>query len=340
MLVESLIKNTVELQGFRVLSVVMGEGGLLAKLGPDGRYLPRCGCCGEQAAYRDTRPVRRFRHVPLWGMAMTLAYAPRRIRENLDTGRPDQVQLIFNRGVTRRTPGRSRTRVITDGVTPSLHVDYKHCRIKQYHKEGQALRTETTINDTRDFAIGRRLHNLAALRQVGFTANRRLLDVQTISHDCALGEDDLQRHQRPVVVDGQPASALRFAVTRVLALMQVLLLFVLSARGFSNRDLREQLAPLLGLAPSQLRPGQMTCDLRRLRLHGLIEHIPDTHRYRLTAQGLKTAMFYTRVYNRILRPGLAVLNPRTPEQPTPLRRRFTAMNDAIDSWCDQAKLAA
>jgi len=79
MLVESLIKDTVELQGFRVTSVVMGEGGLLAKLGPDGRYLPRCGQCGERAAYRDTRPVRRFRHVPLWGMAVTLAYAPRRV---------------------------------------------------------------------------------------------------------------------------------------------------------------------------------------------------------------------------------------------------------------------
>ena len=74
------------------------------------------------------------------------------IRENLDIGRPASVQLIFNRRVGKRTPGRFRTRVLTDGVTPSLHVDYKHSRIKQYHKEGQALRTETTINDTYDFA--------------------------------------------------------------------------------------------------------------------------------------------------------------------------------------------
>src|SRR6202011_1323513 len=73
------------------------------------------------------------------------------IRENLDIGRPDQVQLIFNRRITRRTPGRSRTRVLTEGVTPSLHIDSKHSRIKRYHKEGRALRTEATINDTRDF---------------------------------------------------------------------------------------------------------------------------------------------------------------------------------------------
>jgi hypothetical protein len=66
------------------------------------------------------------------------------IRENLDIGRPSQVQLIFDRRVSKKTPGRFRTRVMTDGVVPSLHVDYKATRIKQYHKEGRALRTETT----------------------------------------------------------------------------------------------------------------------------------------------------------------------------------------------------
>src|SRR5579864_3478805 len=79
------------------------------------------------------------------------------IRENLDIGRPKQVQLIFDRGVTKATPGLFRTRVITDGVVPSLHIDYKGTRIKQYHKEGRALRTETTINNTRDFNISKRL---------------------------------------------------------------------------------------------------------------------------------------------------------------------------------------
>lgn len=67
--------------------------------------------------------------------------------------------------------------MVTDGVTPSLHVDYKHSSIKQYHKEGRALRTETTINNTNDFGIGKRLTNLPALREVGFTANRRLLSL-------------------------------------------------------------------------------------------------------------------------------------------------------------------
>jgi hypothetical protein len=109
------------------------------------------------------------------------------IRDNLDLGRPDRVQLVFARrifhGRKHPTPGRFRTRVITQHVTPSIYVDYKHTTIKQYHKEGRALRTETTINDTYDFNIGRRLTNLPALRKIGFSANRRLLDVQRLSHD-------------------------------------------------------------------------------------------------------------------------------------------------------------
>ncbi len=82
------------------------------------------------------------------------------IRENIDLGRPEKVSLIFDRRITKRTPGRFCTRVLTQGVMPSLHVSYKATKIKQYFKEDRALRTETTINNTRDFAIGRRLPNL------------------------------------------------------------------------------------------------------------------------------------------------------------------------------------
>jgi hypothetical protein len=207
------------------------------------------------------------------------------IRENLDIGRPAQVSLIFERKVSRRTPGQFRTRVITQGVVPSLHVDYKKSRIKQYHKEGQALRTETTINDTRDFAIGRRIHNLPELRNIGFAANRRLLDVQRIGHDCFIGEAAFQDMQRPVIVDNQRAAALRFADPRVQGLFHVLLLFLLVQGTFTHKDVREHLAPLLGHHPSQYTPGRITYDLRRLRLHGLIERIPKTHRYRAPQRG-------------------------------------------------------
>jgi hypothetical protein len=120
------------------------------------------------------------------------------IRENLDLGRPDMVQLVFDRRVTKKTPGGFRTRVLTDGVIPSLHVNYKNSRIKQYFKQVPEVaevgaRTETTINNPRDFYIGKRLCNLPALRQVGFPANRRLLEVERLSHDCAVGEEAMHR---------------------------------------------------------------------------------------------------------------------------------------------------
>jgi len=262
------------------------------------------------------------------------------IRENLDIGRPSQVSLIFERKVSRRTPGRFRTRVITDGVTPSLHVDYKKSRIKQYHKEGAALRTETTINDTRDFAIGRRIENLEDLRKIGFAANRRLLDVQRIGHDCFIGEAAFQDMQKPVTVGDRRAAALRFADPRVQALMQVLLLFLLVQGTITHKDLREHSAALLGRKPGQLTPGRITYDLRRLRLHGLIERIPKTRRYRITAKGLRTAIFYTRLYNRSLRTGSAVIAPTSTSANLPLAKSIRAAETALNAWYDHGKLAA
>jgi hypothetical protein len=262
------------------------------------------------------------------------------IRENLDLGRPDQVQLIFQRRVTKRTPGRFRTRVITQGVTPSLHIDYKSSRIKQYHKEGRALRTETTINNPRDFAIGKRLCNLPALRQIGFNANRRLLDVQQLSHDCALGEAAFQQLNRPCQVNGQRAAALRFADPTVQALLSLLVIFALLPQGFRNRDLRPHLAALLGEQPEAMTPGRLTYHLRRLRLHGLIERIPGTHAYRVTSQGWRTAFFCVRTYNRILRPGMAFILPTALPDHSALRRHFDRLDHALDQWIAQAKLAA
>jgi hypothetical protein len=248
--------------------------------------------------------------------------------------------LIFDRRVTRSTPGPFRTRIITDGVIPSLHIDYKGTRIKQYHKEGRALRTETTINNTRDFYIGKNLRNLPALRKIGFQANRRLLQVEQISHDCLLSEEIFQTVNRPLQIDSQRTSALRFADPQVQALWNALLLFQLLPAGFSNRNLRQNLAALLGQHPKEFTQGRMTYQLRRLRLHGMIERIPKSHRYRLTPFGLRTAWFFTRTYSRILRPGLGNILPQLSCSHTPLRRCFDKLDQEVNSWVHKAKLAA
>ena len=257
------------------------------------------------------------------------------IAENLDVGRPDRVSLIFDRriqnGRHRPTPGRFRTRVLTRGVTPSLHVEYKHTRIKQYHKEAKALRTETTINDTRDFQIGKRLCNLPALRKVGFSANRRLLHAQTISHDPIIGETVFSELSQPVVVNGQRAAGLRFGDPRVHALLAAVAISRLQPDGFANRHLREHVAELLGLDPDEISKGRMTYDLRRLRLHGLIERIPHSHRYRPTSLGWQISWFLTRAYNRFIRTGVAdIADPAS----TAILRR------ALDDLAARSGLAA
>jgi hypothetical protein len=262
------------------------------------------------------------------------------IRENLDLGRPDQVQLVFERRVSRRTPGRFRTRVITDGVTPSLHVDYKHSRIKQYHKEGAALRTETTINDPADFALRKGLSNLPALRARGFAANRRLLDVECLSQDCLVGADTLEQLTRPQVVDGQRVAGLPYFQPTVQALFQALVLFSLQPAGFANKDLRPRLAQLLGRAPNALSPGQMTYHLRRLRLHGLITRLPHTHRYQVTPEGLRLALFCSRLHTRLLTPGITALRPAVATTDPILRPAFDRLDHAIDHFLERAQRAS
>lgn len=262
------------------------------------------------------------------------------IRENLDLGRPDEVQLVFDRKINRTTPGRFRTRIVTEGVTPSINVYYKSTRIKQYHKEGRALRTETTINNTRDFRIGKRLHNLPKLRQIGFQANRRLLDVERVSHDCILAEETFRALNSPVEVNGQRASALRFADPKVQALWHALVLFRVQTGDFRHADLRRQWAALTGRAENQISQGAMTYQLRRLRLHGLIERVPNTHRYRVTMMGLRTALFCTRTYTRILRPGLAFGLPGHRAIETPLKRAFDSFENQVQAWIRNSKLAA
>jgi hypothetical protein len=259
------------------------------------------------------------------------------IRDHLDLGRPDQVQLIFDRRITRRTPGRFRTRVITAGVDPSLHVDYKHSRIKQYYKQGRALRTETTINDTRDFGIGRNLSHLPDLVTIGREANRRLLDAQRTSQRCAISATTFQQVILPSTIDGQRTPGLRFGDPRVMALFASLCQFCHLPNGFTNASLRPLVAAHLALL--DYNSHQMTYDLRRLRRKGFIQRLPEKHRYILTPQGRRMTFFFAKTFSRILQPGLNQLDPSTPHDDiTPLAKAWHHFDDTLTLFISQSNL--
>jgi hypothetical protein len=263
------------------------------------------------------------------------------IRENLDLGRPDRVSLLFPTRRTRRTPAPAhgyRTRVVTTGVSPSLHVEYKHSHVKQYFKEERALRTETTINDPTDFAARQGLASLTHLRTVGDTINQRLLEVERVSQTCVLDQDMLDRLQQPTISAGQRAPALRFGDPRVMALLQGLCHFAHLPDGFRNRDLRPLVASLLGRDLTSYSRSAMSYDLRRLRLKGLLERVPHTTRYTITPLGRRVALFFAKLYLRILRPGAAALADPPETLPRPLQQAFARVDAALADLWEQAQL--
>jgi len=148
-------------------------------------------------------------------------------------------------------------------------------------------------------------------------------------------------HQ-PITTDtGQRIPGLRLGDRRAHALLQALLVFrLLIPTGFSNRDLRQLLAGLLGRRPGEITTGQAGYDLRRLRVHGLITRIPGTHRYQLTDTGAGHAMLLTHIHTRLLAPGLAQLTDPDPPMPTALRAAARNYQHALDQLTRQAGLAA
>jgi hypothetical protein len=250
------------------------------------------------------------------------------IKDNWTLGHPSQVQLIFERRISKRTPGQFRTRILSDGVIPSLHIDYKSTRIKQYYKEGRALRTETTINDTYDFGINRGLRNLPALREVGFAANRRLLGVQRTCRDTLAGEAAFRRIHDPITTpSGTTVSGLRFGDSRVHRLMSLLIVSAVLPGVLRARQLRSRHGTLPALA-GQYTPGRATYDLRRLRLHGLIERIPGKLAYLVTDFGLQVALFYTHAYDSLIAPGMADLSSDMSAAPSSVRKAYEAFTNA------------
>jgi len=259
------------------------------------------------------------------------------ICDNLDMGRPDRVQLVFDRVVTKKTPGEFRTRVIQDGVHPSLHIDYKNFDLKQYFKEGRGCRTEGTFRNPNDFGVNKGLSNLPYLQKIGREINRRLLEVERVSHNSGLSGDSIQRVVQPTVTDdGEKAPALKFGQPRVMALFLALTLFQQLIDGFRNRDLRAQMADLLGVTSEQYTASQMSYDLRRLRLKGLIFRPPKTHRYFLTPYGWKIARLFTRLEARVFRPAVAMFTSNDAVLPFPLRASLNRVDAQLDQLIYEA----
>ena len=180
---------------------------------------------------------------------------------------------------------------------------------------------------------------MSYLRTLGDHINRRVLDTESLAHDCGLSHAQLADLIQPTrTAEGRPAPALKFGQPRVTALLNGLCHFLWTADGLTNGQLRPLVASLLG-TPYTTR--QMGYDLRRLTRKGLVKRLDQQKRYVLTPYGRRVAVFLTKVYARVLRPGLQALDlDFTPQAPPALRTTFTALDRAIDAHIAEAHLAA
>jgi hypothetical protein len=240
--------------------------------------------------------------------------------------------MVFSRQVRRNTPGIFRGRIFGTGTEVRMDFRYKHSRVKQYLKEGRALRIETVINKPRDLGVLARLEHLPELVAKGRAVNDRLLTVERAGQGCAIGSALFERIHQPYIREGQRTGALRFGDQRAMALAGALCCFVHAIAGFTNHSLRGLVAGLLG---REYSANQMSYDLRRLRLHGLIERLPHSNTYTVTPAGLRVAVFFTKLDRRLLHP---LLEADTPPAPPELRRALATIDHAIRDHITNARL--
>ena len=205
--------------------------------------------------------------------------------------------------------------------------------MKSYLKEGRAFRIETVVNDPGDLGLPRRLEHLDELFVRARDVNRRMVDTFRVGQGCVLASPAFERVARPSVQDGRRAPALRFGDPRVMALVGALCASVHAVGGFTNRSLRARVATLLGVPYT---PAQMSYDLRRLRLKGLVTRLPHSNTYRLTPDGLRVAVFYVKVHDRLLRPLLA----DTPPAPLVIRQAFRTLERHVVDHIQEARVAS
>ena len=254
------------------------------------------------------------------------------VTDNIAIGRPDQVAMVFARQVRKTTKEPFRGRIFSPGTEVRMDFAYKHSRVKQYLKEGRALRIETVINKPSDIGILARLEHLPELVAKARQVNNRLLMIERAGQGCAIGSALFERIHQPYIREGQRTGAFRFGDTRAMALAGALCCVVHAVTGFTNHSLRGLVAGLLG---HDYTTSQMTYDLRRLRLHGLIRRLPHTNTYTLTPEGQRVAVFFTKLHRRLLAP---LLDADKPPAPTDVRRALAVLDHAITDYVTNARL--
>jgi hypothetical protein len=261
------------------------------------------------------------------------------IADNLDLGRPEHVEILFKRDPRGRKPAGQpagfKTAIDRGNQGVTINAFWRHSRVKQYLKDGRALRVETVVNSPDDLGCQRRLHNLPELQARARAINTRLLETERAGQGCVFDSPAFARISQPTLTqDGRRAPGLRFGDPRVMALAGALANTLGAVTGITNKSLRALMTGLLGVPYSV---NQASYDLSRLSRNGIITRIPHRNLYALTPDGLRFAVFYTKVHDRVLRPLMA---GDQPQAPPPLRDALRVIDREVIRRLDAARLPA
>ena len=308
--------------------------------GSRSRWMTPTGTAGTGGSCR----CGRWRPPAPWSSTATVharAFFEALLCENMDLGRPENVELLFRRGQRPGRPasppggGGFRTTIDRYCHMVTINVFYKNSRVKQYLKDDVALRIETVVNSPDDLGCRRMLSNLPELQAKARAINDRLLHTEIAGKGTVLVSPVMERITRPTVTgDGRKAPALRFGDLRVQALAGALAAMLFTVTGVTNKTLRGLMTGLLHRPYSM---NQASYDLSRLSRNGLIRRVPGRNRYTLTRDGLLFAHFYTKVYEHVLRPLMA---PDRPNAPPELAAALDTLDQIAAGHITRARLPA
>jgi hypothetical protein len=262
------------------------------------------------------------------------------VADNLDLGRPESVEILFKRDPRGRKPkdqagGVFKTTIDRNNQGVTINAFWRHSRVKQYLKDGRALRVETVVNSPDDLGCLRRLHNLDLLQDRARAINTRLLETERVGQGCVFDSPAFARISQPTLTqDGRRAPGLRFGDPRVMALAGALASTLCAVTGITNKSLRALMTGLLGTAYTM---NQASYDLARLARNGLITRVPHRNLYAFTPDGLRFAVFYTKVHDRVLRPLMA---SDQPQAPPPLQQALHVLDAEVSRRLQAARLPA
>jgi len=271
------------------------------------------------------------------------------LKDHLHFGRLDMVKVLFDRRITRRTPGRFATDVLRQGVVSCLKVFYKKSFLKQYNKGGRVLRTEVCINDPADFGVRKSLVHLEYLKRIANHAVTRFLKAQAVVRSAALDRSTFERIVMPSEPCPEPrrkggkrVPGIRFGAPRSMRMLEALGCAGLSLRAFSNADLRRTLTERLGVPAEQVTVGRIGYELRKLRGKGLVRKAAGRNLYTLTDLGYRVAIYFTKLHQRVLTPLLDSADRSLRSDPMPpthsADRALQRLNAELDALVEQSGL--